>query len=32
MAKHYNAGVRHRDFKVGNLVLRKVMGTTRDPT
>ena len=27
MAKHYNSRVRHRDFKVGDLVLRKVMGT-----
>ena len=26
MAKHYNSQVRHRDFKVGDLVLRKVMG------
>ena len=32
MAKHYNSRVRHRDFKVGDLVLRKVMGTARDPT
>ena len=32
MAKHYNSKVRHRDFKVGDLVLRKVMGATRDPT
>ena len=32
MAKHYNSWVRHRDFKVGDLVLRKVMGVTRDPT
>ena len=30
MAKHYNSRVRHRDFKVGDLVLRKVMGATRD--
>ena len=30
--KHYNSKVRHRDFKVRDLVLRKVMGTTRDPT
>ena len=27
MAKHYNSRVRHRDFKVGDLVLKKVMGT-----
>ena len=32
MAKHYNSKVRHRDFKIGDLILRKVMGTTRDPT
>ena len=32
MAKYYNSQVRHRDFQVGDLVLRKVMGATRDPT
>ena len=32
MAKHYNTKVRHRDFQVGDLVLRKVMGATRDPS
>ena len=32
MAKHYNSRVRHRDFQVGDLVLRKVMGANRDPT
>ena len=32
MAKHYNSQVQCRDFKVRDLVLRKVMGTTRDPT
>ena len=32
MAKHYNSRVRHRDVKVGDLVLRKVIGTVRDPT
>ena len=32
MAKHYNSRVRHRDFKVEDLVLRKVMGAARDPT
>ena len=32
MAKHYNSWVLHRDFKVGDLVLKKVMGATRDPT
>ena len=30
MARHYNSKVRHRDFHVGDLVLRKVMGTTKD--
>ena len=32
MKKHYNSRVQHRDFKVGDLILRKVMGATRDPT
>ena len=32
MAKHYNSRVRHRDFQVGDLVLRKVMGAVRDPS
>ena len=32
MAKHYNSNVRYRDFQVGDLVLRKVMGVTRDAT
>ena len=32
MTKHYNSQVRHKDFQVGDLVLRKVMGTARDPT
>jgi len=32
MAKHYNSRVKHIDFKVGDLVLRKVIGTARDPT
>ena len=32
MAKHYNSRVRHKDFKVGDLVLRKVMGAARNPT
>ena len=30
MAKHYNSRVKHRDFQVGDLVLRKVMGATKD--
>ena len=32
MAKHYNSNVRNRDFQVGDLVLQKVMGATRDPS
>ena len=28
IAKHNNSNVRHRDFQVGDLVLRKVMGAT----
>ena len=32
MAKHYNTRVRHRDFQVRDLVLRKVTGTIRDPS
>ena len=31
MAKHYSSRVKHRDFQFGDLVLRKVMGTTKDP-
>ena len=30
--KHYNSNVRHRDFQVGDLVLRRVMGATKDPS
>ena len=30
MAKHYNSKVRHRDFQVGDLVLRKVMCDIKD--
>ena len=30
MAKRYNSKVRCRDFQVGDLVLRKVMGATKD--
>ena len=30
MAKNYNSKVRHRDFQVGDLVLRKVIGTAKD--
>ena len=32
MAQYYNFRVCHRDFQVGDLVLRKVMGAVRDPT
>ena len=32
MAKHYNSRVRHRDFKVGDLVLGKVTSATRYPS
>ena len=32
MAKHYNFQVSHRNFKVGDLILRRVMGIARDPT
>ena len=30
MAKHYNSKVRHRDFQVGDLALRKVIGAIKD--
>ena len=30
MAKHYNSKVKHKDFQVGDLVLRKVIGSTKD--
>ena len=32
MVKHYNSNVMHRDFQVRDLVLRKVMGTAKDPS
>ena len=32
MAKYYNSRVRYKDFKVGDLVLRKVMGAARNRT
>ena len=32
MSKHYNAKVRHRDFQIGDLVLRKVIGVAKDPS
>ena len=31
MAKHYNSKVRHKDFKVGDLILRKVIGPLETP-
>ena len=31
MAKHYNSRVKHKDFQVGDLILRKVTGIMRDP-
>ena len=30
MAKHYNSRVRHRDFQVRDLILRKMTSATRD--
>ncbi|XP_075669877.1 uncharacterized protein LOC142639607 [Castanea sativa] len=30
MVKHYNSKVRHRDFQIGDLVLRKVLGASKD--
>ena len=32
MAKYYNFRVRHKDFQVGDLVLKKVTGATIDPS
>ena len=32
MSKHYNSNVKHRDFQVGDLVLRRVMGAIKDPS
>ena len=32
MSKHYNTKVRHRDFQIGDLVLRKVIGAPKDPS
>ena len=32
MVKYYNSNVRCRDFQVGDLVLRKVMGAARYPS
>ena len=32
MSKHYNSKVRHKDFQIGDLVLRKVMGIAKDPS
>ena len=30
MAKHYNYKIRNKDFQVGDLVLRKVVGDMKD--
>ena len=30
IAKHYNSKIKHRDFQVGDLILRKVMNATKD--
>ena len=30
MVKNYDSKVRHRDFQVRDLVLKKVMGTAKD--
>ena len=30
IAKHYNSRVRHRDFQIGDLVSRRVIGATKD--
>ena len=32
MAKYYNSNVKHRDFQVEDLILRKVMAAVRDPS
>ena len=32
LAKTYNQKVQHREFLVGDLILRKVVGNTKDPT
>ena len=32
MSKHYNTKVRHRDFQIEDLVLRKVIGAAKDPS
>ena len=32
MSKHYNSKVKHRDFQIGDLVLRKVIGIAKDPS
>ena len=32
MSKNYDSRVKHRDFQIGDLVLRKVMGVAKDPT
>ena len=30
MTKHYNSRIKHRDFQVGDLILRRVTGAMRD--
>ena len=32
MAKHYNSQVQYRDVRVGDLILKRVMGAARVPT
>ena len=32
VSKHYNFNVRHRDFQVGDLLLRRVTSTAKDPS
>ena len=32
MSKHYNTKVRHKDFQIGDLMLRKVMDAAKDPS
>ena len=32
MVEHYNSRVRHKDFQVRDLILRKVTGATKDPS
>ena len=32
ISKHYNSKVKHRDFQIGDLVLRKVISAAKDPS